>query len=468
MLFKTTCLFSNTYLFEQVVRGVRYSTASCQEYLNIKEYSTSLPINDGKEESGRCLVIDFESDLFIGTVLMRIKGVPMPESAVKYNTGGYYFKGRKRTFQAIVRGCFKRDDIPMSECITGQTFEKPAGHLPPDFIMKPTLNLFRILAPQLQVQFGDKPVFISPLVATAQTVVSTSKPENEGEEEGETDNKPKLEQISLQEKREVEIVEINSFRTLIRRLSGKDIAPINVVDDPFDKSQPSNSAVTEISDDSMKESNKEENEESSSLNFRSNNDDAKTENEGMITRVVRRLSNSLSVIVDDAALAYLGADKAYSDSEESSERDEFGAHTSYWPCSGGINYGLEDSGDEPSGSDSILNEIPGHKLSSSKASSRVKKRKKVFNELFANRLKHGTRGPTFSTEREYTFEFFQHLLLFDDFSLKLPFFNPKLAGTLNGQPLKFMAGYQNDPNEHIFKWLWSFEIWHENLLDTDP
>eukprot|EP00814_Leptocylindrus_danicus_P010403 CAMPEP_0116034130 /NCGR_PEP_ID=MMETSP0321-20121206/19416_1 /TAXON_ID=163516 /ORGANISM="Leptocylindrus danicus var. danicus, Strain B650" /LENGTH=430 /DNA_ID=CAMNT_0003510367 /DNA_START=332 /DNA_END=1625 /DNA_ORIENTATION=+ len=427
------------------------------KYLDEKDYSVSLPINNGKEEHGKCLVIDFESDLFIGTVLLRIKEVPKPESASRCDTNdNNYFKGRKRTFQAIVQGCFKRDDVPMSECITGQTFEKPASHLPPGFILKPTLNLFRVLAPQLQVQFGEKPVFVSPLAATAQTIVSIPKLEEKGKASDKADERLKLGQNSVQEKEGVEIVELSSFRKLMRRLSGEDITPIDVADDPANSS-----ASTEISDDLLQENNREESEPSSPNT--NTNDGTEDENVGVVVKVVRRLSSNLSIIVDDAAHAYLGTD--YSDSE--SEGGENGDQTSFLPCSGRNNFVLEDSVDEPSGTASILNEIPGHKVNHSKASGRLKERKKVFNELFAKRLKHKTKGPTFSTKKEYRFEFFQHLLLFDDFSLKLPFFNPKLAGTLNGQPLQFMAGHQKDPSEHIFKWLWSFEIWHESLLEPN-
>jgi len=439
-----------------VVRGVRYSTASCQEYLDGKDYSVSLPINDGREEKGKCLVIDFESDLFIGTVLMRIKKVPKPESASRCDTNDNYFMGRKRTFQAIVQGRFKRDDVPMSECITGQTFEKPASHLPPGFILKPTLNLFRVLAPQLQVQFGEKPVFVSPLAATAQTIISTPTPEDQGKANNKTDERIKLGQNSVQVKEGVEIVELSSFGKLMRRLSGENIAPIDVADDVVN-----NSASTGISDDLLQESNGEKSEPSSPNT--NTNDSTEDEIVGVVAKVVRRLSSNLSVIVDDAAHAYLGTD--YSDSE--SEGRESGAQTSFLPCSGGNNFAIEDSFDEPSGTASILNEISGHKVTHLKVSGRLKERKKVFNELFAKRLKHGTKGPVFSTKKEYRFEFFQHLLLFDDFSLKLPFFNPKLAGTLNGQPLQFMAGHQKDPSEHIFKWLWSFEIWHESLLEPN-
>ena len=62
----------------------------------------------------------------------------------------------------------------MSRCVTGQTFDRPAGKLPPRWLVKSAINFFSILAPQLDVSLDDKPRFLSPLVATAQTVLSAN------------------------------------------------------------------------------------------------------------------------------------------------------------------------------------------------------------------------------------------------------------------------------------------------------
>jgi hypothetical protein len=69
------------------------------------------------------MVIDFESDLFVGTAMMQIKNVlPHPRSSedatnVDNNRTGSYFRDKKRTFQGIIWGRFKRPGVPMLECI---------------------------------------------------------------------------------------------------------------------------------------------------------------------------------------------------------------------------------------------------------------------------------------------------------------------------------------------------------------
>ena len=101
---------------------------------------------------------------------------------------------------------------------------------------------------------------------------------------------------------------------------------------------------------------------------------------------------------------------------------------------------------------------------------RIKRRKRAFNKLYASRSK----TPKFDPDSEYTFEFFQHLISFDDFSLN--FMNPigkhRLNGMLNGQPLKFMAAHQiqercegGETGGEQMRWLWSFDLWHESLYE---
>ncbi len=146
------------------IRGVRFSSSKTY----IKSYEENLPINNGMEARGRCLVIDFESDLFIGTACLRLKNAPTSTS--EYLCDDDYFRDRKRTFQAVIRGRFKKR-IPVSECMTGQLFNRPAGVLPPRVMIKAAVLLISRLAPQLQSRLeGDCPRFLSPLCSAAQTV----------------------------------------------------------------------------------------------------------------------------------------------------------------------------------------------------------------------------------------------------------------------------------------------------------
>lgn len=151
------------------VRGIRY--ANRKEYQPFGGFCAGciLPINTGKEPEGNSLVIDFESSTFVGTLLMRIQDVQPAKTTVPLAEDSY-FDGKKRKFQTIVKGKFKKP-LPMNECVTGQTFDRPAGRLPASFVVNSFIRFVSVLAPQLEATLeGDKPRFLTPLVATAQTV----------------------------------------------------------------------------------------------------------------------------------------------------------------------------------------------------------------------------------------------------------------------------------------------------------
>jgi hypothetical protein len=97
---------------------------------------------------------------------------------------------------------------------------------------------------------------------------------------------------------------------------------------------------------------------------------------------------------------------------------------------------------------------------------RVKARKRAFDKL---RVRQDT-SLAFDPNRVYTFEFFQHLLLFDEFAIHFmkPIGMRPLRSILDGQPLKFMAAHQTTRNSLMggddeMSYLWSFNLWHESL-----
>jgi len=126
------------------------------------------PINNGKEDVGRSVVVDFESPLFMGTMHVRVRG--SYETIKKGNNRADYFKGVNRHYQVIVRGCFKKDGIPMIECVSGQVFDRPLK-LPAPYILKGVVKVLKFFSPRLQAKLnGDKPYLLSPLGSTPQTV----------------------------------------------------------------------------------------------------------------------------------------------------------------------------------------------------------------------------------------------------------------------------------------------------------
>lgn len=107
-------------------------------------------------------------------MLLRIKQVPENQKrdpAVYGETS--YFDQKKRKFQTVIKGRFK-SPLPMSQCVTGQAFDRPAGKLPSRWLVNAFIKFISTLAPQLEATLdGDKPRFLTPLVATAHTVLVT-------------------------------------------------------------------------------------------------------------------------------------------------------------------------------------------------------------------------------------------------------------------------------------------------------
>lgn len=68
----------------------------------------------------------------------------------------------------------------------------------------------------------------------------------------------------------------------------------------------------------------------------------------------------------------------------------------------------------------------------------------------------------FNTEDVYTFDYFQSVLLFNDYCLDITITRLPLNRCLNGQPLSFFAKHRDG------RYAYSFEIWHECLLAKAP
>ncbi|KAL7475981.1 hypothetical protein ACHAW6_001872 [Cyclotella cf. meneghiniana] len=333
------------------ILAIRYS--SSREKLSLPGTGfckgCTLPINNGYEKTGKCMVIDFETDMFIGTAMLRVKNISDPyqsschDGAIKISSTSsknYYFDKKKRTFQATVRGLFKQPGIPMSECITGQVFNRPAGYLPPRLIVKGAVAIISRLAPQLQARLeGDCPRFLSPLVSTAQTVLVHPRRNNKA------------------------------------------------ATNPFQ---------------------------------------------------------------------FPGADENIEvNIHEPQRSDQSSIMQSFVSSDTGESIGISSASSSENSS----------------VASRMRNRKRAFDKIFSDSIK----TPTFDVDKEYTFEFFQHLITFDDFSLNFvkPIGKHSLHRMLNGQPLKFMAARQTKgddkssglPGEEDLKWFWCFDLWHESLYE---
>jgi Protein of unknown function (DUF1769) len=327
------------------IRGIRYADST--EYQNFPGVCAGciLPVNNGRELPGKSLVVDFESPLFVGTLLMRVAGAATVDPQSTTTATSSYFDGKKRKFQVVIKGRFRHEGIPMSECVTGQVFERAAGPLPARWLVHALIKFVSVLAPQLEADLdGDRPRFLSPLVATAHTVLAKDH-----------DN--------------------TSFTT---------------------------TAATAC------------------IDCNSNNRDAE--------------ENHVNFSI------YAGSATMEDEVEEPPSDD---------PCS----------------VMSTVHAVSAAKTAGSSGSSslahRRAARKKAFNHVAAVHAAE----PVFDTNKEYTFEFFQHLLLLthpDDFKINMGSrVQVGLARSLDGQPIKILSARKCP--DHSMQALWSFDLWHQAL-----
>lgn len=334
------------------IRGIRH--ASDTDYKHFSGFCAGciLPVNTGTESDGQSLVVDFESTHFVGTLLLRMRDIPRAEKHQAQKETSY-FGQRKRRFQGIVKGRFKTA-LKMSECVTGQVFSRKAGKLPAQWIVSTFIKFVSTLAPQLEATIdGNNPRFLSPLVATSQTVMARHCPTG------------------------------NSSTPMLH-------IPQDIKDNI---------------------------------------------NDGPAAKFTQNLVN-YSI--------YAGAT-----AEIENEVEE--------PCPDCASSLMQDVHRE------LGTSLPS-KSKELSVSQRMKLRKKAYNAVSADKSSQ----PCFSLDHEYTFEFYQHLLVFHEaqdlfLDMGRPLGKVAVAPITNGQPIKFMSAHQ-DPATGALDSLWSFDIWHESFF----
>ena len=120
---------------------------------------------------------------------------------------------------------------------------------------------------------------------------------------------------------------------------------------------------------------------------------------------------------------------------------------------------------------------------SNNASNDVQRRKRYSDAVYDKRVESivdcsgrqsSATSPCFDTDAEYTFEFLQHLIDYNDLSLDLGRVvgKVKLGAALRGQPVRFISAAvkqrgSSESKELTLKdvdCLWSFDLWHKSLL----
>ena len=103
----------------------------------------------------------------------------------------------------------------------------------------------------------------------------------------------------------------------------------------------------------------------------------------------------------------------------------------------------------------------------------TQQRKSLFDDMYdahtdSSSQSNNTSTVCFDPNAEYTFEFLQHLIDYNDLSLDLGKFigKVKLSGGLRGQPARFVSVVKKrrheNPTPDNLDFLWSFDIWHKS------
>ncbi|KAL7442977.1 hypothetical protein ACHAXM_008573 [Skeletonema potamos] len=147
-----------------------------------------LPINNGKEQPRQSWVIDFETELFKGTALFRIRdcnteALSAAGCSVASNNHDY-FREKNRRHQVCIRGRFKQK-VVMASCVSGLLLDQPLvvskksnNNAPPRWILRAAVKIANILSPRMDAELEcDHPRVLSPLCSTAQTIRKLDKKE---------------------------------------------------------------------------------------------------------------------------------------------------------------------------------------------------------------------------------------------------------------------------------------------------
>jgi len=110
---------------------------------------------------------EFESDLFKGQAMVRIRGLQNSTDLISDNK---YFQGRKRKNQIIIQGKFK-EEIKCIDVITGTEFKEGFSTQPPMFLHNLVLKFLRRISPSLEMSlYGDKPKVLACIGEASQVI----------------------------------------------------------------------------------------------------------------------------------------------------------------------------------------------------------------------------------------------------------------------------------------------------------
>lgn len=112
----------------------------------------------------------FESELFVGKIVCRFKGVGCPANPGAVKTKEDFFRRKRCTFQVLVQGRFK-EEVSADQILTGGEFSKPFTDKPPTYLVSAGCAFFAHLTPGLELDLlCDEPYYVATLGGTVTTL----------------------------------------------------------------------------------------------------------------------------------------------------------------------------------------------------------------------------------------------------------------------------------------------------------
>lgn len=111
---------------------------------------------------------EFESDLFKGRVLFRVRGL---ETSANLDQDKEYFEGKNRYNQFIIQGRFKEKGIRINDVSYGGEFKRRLKLAPPAFVQKMITAVFDRINPGVQFRLNaPEPSVLVNLAASVQNI----------------------------------------------------------------------------------------------------------------------------------------------------------------------------------------------------------------------------------------------------------------------------------------------------------
>ena len=108
--------------------------------------------------------VPFDTEIFSGVFYIRLRNAPSPDEDGDRHSA--YFEGKKRFYQVVTQGRFKRSGLNFSDILLGGVFEKKMKGMPPAALFRAIRAFMETVSPGIVFDIAaDRPKVLSPLGA---------------------------------------------------------------------------------------------------------------------------------------------------------------------------------------------------------------------------------------------------------------------------------------------------------------